>query len=112
MDAWAYAHEVRLEFIRPGKPVENAFIESFNGRLRDQCLNAHVFASTIEAQHVLNAWRHDDNHVRPHSSLQGRTPAAVGALWVDSRVPRASTAVRKDRTETEIAGRFETISPY
>jgi putative transposase len=50
MDAWAYAHDVRLEFIRPGKPVENAFIESFNGRLRDECLNTHVFASTIEAQ--------------------------------------------------------------
>lgn len=49
MDAWAYAHDVRLKFIRPGKPVENAFIESFNGRLRDECLNAHVFASTIGA---------------------------------------------------------------
>jgi transposase InsO family protein len=72
MDAWAYAHDVRLEFIRPGKPVENAFIESFNGRLRDECLNAHVFASTIEARRVLDAWRHDYNHVRPHSALQGR----------------------------------------
>ncbi len=111
-DAWAYAYDVRLEFIRPGKPVENAFIESFNGRLRDECLNAHVFASTAEAQRVLDAWRHDYNHVRPHSSLQDRTPAAVGALWVDSRVPRESTAARKDRTETEIAGRFVTISPY
>jgi putative transposase len=49
MDSWADAHDVRLEFIRPGKPVENAFIESFNGRLRDECLNAHVFASTTEA---------------------------------------------------------------
>jgi putative transposase len=112
MDAWAYAHDVRLEFIRPGKPVENAFIESFNGRLRDECLNAHVFASTVEAQRVLDAWRHDYNHVRPHSSLHDRTPAAVGALWVDSREARESTAVRKDRIETEIAGRFVTISPY
>src|SRR4051812_17833082 len=112
MDAWAYAHEVRLEFIRPGKPVENAFIESFNGRLRDECLNAHVFASTVEAQHVLDAWREDYNHVRPHSSLQDRTPAAVGAMWVDSRDARESTAARKDRIETEIAGRFVTISPY
>ena len=112
MDAWAYAHDVRLEFIRPGKPVENAFIESFNGRLRDECLNAHVFGSTVEAQHVLDAWRDDYNHVRPHSSLQDRTPAAVGALWVDSREPRESTAARKDGTETEIAGRFVTISPY
>jgi putative transposase len=112
MDAWAYAHDIRLEFIRPGKPVENAFIESFNGRLRDECLNAHVFGSTREAQHVLDAWRHDYNHVRPHSALQDRTPAAVGALWVDSREPRESTARRKDRVETEITGRFVTISPY
>lgn len=81
MDAWAYAHDVRLEFIRPGKPVENAFIESFNGRLRDECLNAHVFISTVEAQRVLDAWRHDYNHVRPHSALQDRTPVEMGALW-------------------------------
>src|SRR5207253_2474109 len=102
MDAWAYAHDVRLEFIRPGKAVENAFIESFNGRLRDECLNAHVFASTIDAQRVLDAWRHDYNHVRPHSALQDPTPVETGSLWVDSRVPRESTALRKDRTETEI----------
>lgn len=112
MDAWAYAHHVRLEFIRPGKPVENAFIESFNGRLRDECLNARVFASTLEAQRVLDAWRHDYNHVRPHSALQDRTPAQWAQSVVDSREPRESTALRKDRVETEIAGRFVTISPY
>ena len=112
MDAWAYAHDVRLDFIRPGKPVENAFIESFNGKLRDECLNAHVFGSVIEAQAVLDAWREDYNLVRPHSSLQDRTPAAMGAMWVDSREPRESTAARQDRIETEIAGRFVTISPY
>jgi putative transposase len=50
-----YAHDIRLDFIRPGKPVENAFIESFNGRLRDECLNANVFGSTVEAQRVLDA---------------------------------------------------------
>jgi putative transposase len=112
MDTWAYAHDVRLEFIRPGKPIENAFIESFNGRLRDECLNVHVFVSTIEAQHVLDAWRADYNHVRPHSALQDRTPVEMGALWVDSREPRESTAMKEDRVETEIAGRFVTISPY
>ena len=112
MDAWAYAHDVRLEFIRPGRPVENAFIESFNGRLRDECLNAHVFASTIEAQHVLEAWRLDYNHVRPHSSLGDRTPGELGSLLVDSRGARESTARRKDRTETEIAGRSGTIPVY
>jgi transposase InsO family protein len=92
--------------------VENAFIAIFNARLRDECLNAHVFASTVEAQRVLDARRQDYNHVRPHSSLQDRTPAAMGALWVDSRDARESTAARKDRIETEVAGRFVTISPY
>src|SRR6185295_14903486 len=57
MDAWAYAHDIRLDFIRPGKPVENAFIESFNGRLRDECLNSHVFTSVAEAQIILDVWR-------------------------------------------------------
>jgi len=66
----AYAHDVRLEFIRPGRPVENAFIESCNGRLREECLNAHIFTSTSEAQAVLDGWRHHYNHVRPHSALQ------------------------------------------
>jgi putative transposase len=111
MDAWAYANDERLEFIRPGKPVENAFIESFNGRLRDECLNAHVFASTTEAQVVLNASRQDYNHVRPHSALKDRTPAEMGTLWVDSRVPRESTAMKNDGPKTEIADRVVTISP-
>ena len=111
MDAWAYAHDVRLDFIRPGKPVENAFIESFNGKLRDECLNSHVFASVSEAQEILDAWRDDYNLVRPHSGLHDRTPAAVGAMWVDSREPRESTAVKETGIELETAGRFVTISP-
>jgi hypothetical protein len=101
----------RLDFIRAGKPLENAFIESFNGKLRDECLNSHVFTSVVEAQAILDAWREDYNLVRPHSSLQDRSPAAVGALWVDSREARESTAVRKDRFETGIADRFVTNSP-
>jgi len=78
---------VRLDFIRPGKPVENAFIESFTGKLRDECLNSYVFGTVVEAQFVLNAWREDYNAVRPHSALNDRTPAEMGTLWVDSRVP-------------------------
>jgi putative transposase len=111
MDAWAYAHDVRLDFIRPGKPVENAFIESFNGKLRDECLNSHVFASVAEAQVVLDAWREDYNAVRPHSALQDRTPAAMGALWVASRVPRESTAIKNDGTELEITGASVAFQP-
>jgi putative transposase len=85
MDAWAYAHAVRLDFIRPGKPVENAFIESFNGKLRDECLNSHVFGTVAEAQAVLNAWRDDYNRVRPHRSLRDRTPDEARQMWSDSR---------------------------
>ena len=112
MDAWAYAHDIRLEFIRPGRPVDNAFIESFNGRLRDECLNAHVFASTVDAQEVLEAWREDYNHVRPHSALQDRTPVEMGARWAASRDAREAAQGPEDRIETETTDRFVTISLY
>ena len=75
LDAWAYAHGVRLHFIDPGKPVQNAFIESFNGRLRDECLNEHWFMSLPAARTIIEAWRDDYNTVRPHSALGNRTPA-------------------------------------
>ena len=65
---------MQLDFIRPGKPVENAFIESFNGRLRDECLNVHPFTSMAEAQDIIEAWRFDDTQRRPHSSLGHLTP--------------------------------------
>ena len=71
---WAYRRGVQLDFIRPGKPVENAFIESCNGRLRDECLNVHQFASIAEAQQIIEAWRLDYNQRRPHSSLGHLTP--------------------------------------
>ena len=74
LEDWAYRRGVQLDFIRPGKPVENAFIESFNGRLRDECLNVHQFASLAEAQAIIEAWRTDYNHHRPHSSLGHLTP--------------------------------------
>ncbi|MBX3303806.1 MAG: integrase core domain-containing protein [Nitrospira sp.] len=64
-----------IDFIRPGKPVENAFIESFNGRLRDKCLNVHQFASLAEVQAIIEAWRVDYNTRRPHSSLGHLTPS-------------------------------------
>ena len=74
LEEWAYRRGVQLDFIRPGKPVENAFIESFNGRLRDECLNVHQFASLAEAQAIIEAWRCDYNQRRPHSSLGHLTP--------------------------------------
>jgi putative transposase len=74
LDAWAYARNIKLHFIRPGKPVENAYIESFNGRFRDECLNEHVFRTIDEARIVIEAWRDDYNRHRPHSSLGNLTP--------------------------------------
>ena len=74
LDAWAYELTVKLHFIRPGKPVDNAFIESFNGRLRDECLNQNWFMSLGHARQILEEWRVDYNMVRPHSSLEDMTP--------------------------------------
>ena len=74
LEDWAFARGVQLDFIRPGKPVENAFIESFNGRLRDECLNVHQFTSIADAQAKIEAWRVDYNQRRPHGSLGHLTP--------------------------------------
>ena len=74
LEDWAHRRDVQLDFIRPGKPVENACIESFNGRLRDECLNVHQFASMAEAQDIIEAWRLDYNQRRPHRSLGHLTP--------------------------------------
>ena len=74
LDAWAYAHAVTLRFIRPGKPIENAYVESFNGKFRDECLNEHWFVNLVDAKATIEAWRVDYNTVRPHSALAGCTP--------------------------------------
>ncbi len=79
LDAWAYEHCVRLSFIRPGKPVENAYIESFNGRFRDECLNEHWFLTMAHARRVIESWRIEYNTERPHSSLGNLTPEEFAA---------------------------------
>jgi putative transposase len=81
LDAWAYRRGVKLCFSRLGKPTDNAFVESFNGRLRDECLNAHWLESLEEARAVLQAWRKEYNTERPHSSLGQKTPAEYAAQW-------------------------------
>jgi putative transposase len=75
MDMWAYHHSVRLDFSRPGKPTDNSFVETFNGSLRDECLNVNWFTSLAEAQGLLEAWRQDYNESRPHIALNDLTPA-------------------------------------
>jgi putative transposase len=79
MDAWAYETGVKLDFIQPGKPTQNAFCESFNGRFREECLNDNQFKALVEAQVVIEAWRKDFNEERPHSSLNGLTPSEFAA---------------------------------
>jgi len=74
LDEWAYRKGVKLNFIRPGKPVDNAFAESFNGRLRDECLNTNWFMNLKHVRDIIEDWRRDYNEVRPHSSLNDMTP--------------------------------------
>jgi putative transposase len=82
LDQWAYERGIQLRFIEPGKPVQNALIESFNGRLRDACLNQHWFTSLAHAQQIIEDWRRDYNQVRPHSSLGYRTPKEVHQQFI------------------------------
>lgn len=75
MDLWAYANDVTLDFSRPGKPTDNAFIEAFNGRFRAECLNAHWLMSLEDAAEKLEAWRRDYNEERPHGAIGNKVPA-------------------------------------
>jgi putative transposase len=80
VDLWAYAHGVVLDFSRPGKPTDNAFIEAFNSRFRQECLNEHWFLSLEDAKEKIEAWRGHYNGERPHSSLGYQTPLEYQAL--------------------------------
>lgn len=80
LDRWAWSRGVELHFIRPGKPVDNCYIESFNGRLRDECLNENWFESLEDAKTIIESWRREYNGERPHSSLGDLTPAEFAAL--------------------------------
>jgi putative transposase len=93
MDYWAHQTGVKLDFIRPGKPVENGYIESFNGRLRDECLNVEVFLDLADAQLKIERWKSDYNQQRPHSALADRTPQEF-ALAVMQRSFGLSAAER------------------
>jgi putative transposase len=83
LDEWAHRKGIRLQFSRPGKPTDNPFIESFNGRLRQECLNQSWFVSIEDAQKKIEEWRKDYNENRPHSSLGNQVPSAFWAGWKD-----------------------------
>ena len=91
---WSQERQVEWHYIAPGKPTQNAFVESFNGRLRDECLNETVFTSMTQARAVLATWRQDYNTVRPHSKLGGLTPAEIAGQrgWGHAPIPVAITS--------------------
>ena len=88
LDLWAYMNGVALEFSRPGKPTENAFIESFNGKLREECLNASWFLSRKDARSKCEAWRREYNELRPHSSIGQQTPVEFASASGQGTLPR------------------------
>lgn len=85
LDRWAYNNNVRLDFIEPGKPIQNAFIESFNGRLRHECLNQHYFITPGEAKKTIETWKIEYNTFRPHGSLKGLTPEEFKNTWTEQK---------------------------
>ncbi|SCY55283.1 putative transposase [Nitrosospira sp. Nsp13] len=87
MDKWAYKRGIELDFSRPGKPTDNAKVESFNGRLRQECLNAHWFLSLEDARRKIDDWRQYYNETRPHSALQWATPAEFARQARESPLP-------------------------
>ena len=94
LDQWADEQGIRLDFIRPGHPIENCFIESFNAKLRDECLNQHHFRSLAEAQDIIEAWRQEYNTERPHRGLEQRTPAEYAALFTPQEDERSTMTLR------------------
>jgi putative transposase len=85
-DLWAYRHQVRIDFSRPGKPTDNAHVESFNATFRRECLNAQWFESLDEAKERIEAWRREYNESRPHRALQDRTPEEFARAHADNQL--------------------------
>jgi len=89
---WQEAHTVEWHYIAPGKPMQNGLVESFNGRLRDECLNEHLFSSYRQAQQIIEEWRIDYNQNRPHTSLNGLTPIEFATRFrMDRNMNRANS---------------------
>jgi putative transposase len=108
LETWACSRGVTLRFIRPGKPIENAYVESFNGKFRDECLNEHWFVSLADAKATIEAWRVDYNTVRPHSSLDGATPEHFAKIGEGARrLPPA----RPELEDTDRKPEDLTLSP-
>lgn len=87
LDLWAYLHGVELDFSRPGKPTDNAFIESLNGKFRTECLNTHWFMSLEDAREKMEDWRRDYNEQRPHSAIGNKRPIELLSRPVTGQFP-------------------------
>jgi putative transposase len=101
LDAWAYQRGVKLHFIQPGKPIQNAFVESFNSRFRDECLNEHWFLGLSDARERVETWRQDYNTQRPHRSLGQLTPEEYATRFASLQAPPAPSGTQ---TTTTTAG--------
>ena len=95
LDRWASLHGVRLYTIEPGKPTQNAYIESFNGKLRDECLNQHWFLSLADARERIEAWRIDYDENRPRSALGNDSPRASRTAWASGLTPSGWTGAER-----------------
>ncbi len=105
LDEWAYRKGVRLNFIEPGKPIQNAFVESFNGRFRDECLNEHWFLNLADARRIIEAWRVDYNSNRPHSALGYATPEDFASSHQGHAPGEMTNSARKGQTQAvELSG--------
>lgn len=111
MDAWSCQYGVRLEFIRPGKPIDNGYIESFNGRLRDEFLNVETFFDLSDAMEKLERWRQDYNQVRPHSALGDRAPERFARQWKESSAASLRTAGPANQMPAGAAHRHDAADP-
>ena len=109
LDQWAHRHGVKLHFIRPGKPMDNGYIESFNGKFRDEFLSEHWFESIAEAAEKAEAWRVDYNEQRPHQSLGRRTPAEVHADYQRGFAASTGSAAAAVHVSGELARVAELI---
>ena len=115
LDQWAWENGVSLDFIRPGKPTDNGPCESFNGRLRDECLNVHEFLSIEYARQVIEHWRRDYNEHRPHSALGHQTPSEYARSGQKRTLGAAELYFRtvrfRRRRQAKLANRMEGVLP-
>ena len=111
LDRWAYEQGVKLHCIAPGKPGQNAYVESFNGNFRDECLNQHWFGDLEEAREKIEAWRQDYNQQRPHSALGYQTPQQFAAQIAARRVSPPHARRLPSRKPDEFPGTRIMIGP-